>query len=64
MGIPHTMLCIFCIHVWICFISIIRMRIYKSIKDGKVSTHAKLRNAIASRPDVVFATKGLIVPTH
>lgn len=40
------------------------MRIYKSIKDGKVSTHKSLRKATANHPDIVFATRGLIVPTR
>lgn len=40
------------------------MRIYKSIKEGKVSNHYNLKKATVNRPDIVFAQRGLIVPTR
>ena len=40
------------------------MRIYKSIKDGKVSNYNSLKKATMNRPDIVFAQRGLIVPTR
>ena len=44
--------------------NLIVMRIYKAIKEGKVSNHYDLKKATMNRPDIVFAQKGLIVPTR
>ena len=40
------------------------MRVYKSVKDGKTSSHYDLKKATANHPDIVFAQRGLIVPVH
>ena len=40
------------------------MKVFKAIKGSQVSYHTDMKKAIASKPQIIFEQRGLIVRTH